>query len=76
MLFLYFAGKLNKMIQKMNILDGKAILGIVGTSFTTMIQISTEYTAGWWIPLIPAIPTAFYMIFKAYNEFRKIKKES
>lgn len=70
------------MKEPMQIFDTKALTGIIGT-ITTMIftwfQDAVELTAQVpltdWIPLIPAIPTAIYMGFKAWEKFIHIKSE-
>ncbi|HSH25909.1 MAG TPA: hypothetical protein VLA13_10290 [Massilibacterium sp.] len=67
--------------KDMQVLDFKAILGMIGTGVTAMITYLQELTEsavdpnlGWWIPLIPAIPTAFYMWLRAWEKYIHIKK--
>lgn len=70
----------------MQIFDTKAILGISGTLmtglatwFNELLQVAANPNIGWWIPLIPAIPTALYMSFRAWEKYNDItdgKKDS
>lgn len=66
----------------MQIFDAKTLAGIIGTTITaffTWFQEATELTSQVpltdWIPLIPAIPTAIYMGFKAWEKYIHIKQD-
>lgn len=63
----------------MQIFDFKAMLGITGTAITSLftwfqdtLELTTQVPLTDWIPLIPAIPTAIYMGFKAWEKYRQI----
>lgn len=54
-------------------IDVKTLIGILGTVTTAMMTWFQEVIvfAPDYIPLIPAVPTAMYMLVKAYNEWQK-----
>lgn len=64
----------------MHIFDVKAITGIIGTIttaivawFQEVVEVGSQVPLTDWIPLIPAVPTAIYMSFKAWEKYIHIK---